>query len=85
MKTRSSTYSQLSRNIKGWLLKVIKMGFDFLAFKLMELTIDEIFEALSIIETDASKIWTSLANSYPKNYFDGVIEDTYGVFLDIEA
>lgn len=56
-----------------------------LAFKLIELSLEEIFEALNVIEKDATKIWTTLAKSYPKGYFDGVIEDTYGAFLDSDA
>ena len=55
-----------------------------IAFKLMDLTLDEIFNAMNIIEHDATKIWTALSGAYPKNYFDGVIEDTYGAFLDPE-
>ncbi|CDW79781.1 UNKNOWN [Stylonychia lemnae] len=55
------------------------------AFKLMEMSLEEIFSSLSIIEQEASKIWTSLTNSYPAGHFDGVIEDTYGTFLDDEA
>ncbi len=50
----------------------------------MELTLEEIFHALSIIEQDATKIFKTLESAYPKSYFDGVIEDTYGAFLDPE-
>lgn len=51
----------------------------------MELSLTEIFQSLSIIEQDAAKIWTELTKAYPEGHFDGVIEDTYGTFLDDEA
>lgn len=37
---------------------------------------------MNVIESDASKVWVALTKSYPKGYFDGVIEDTYGTILD---
>eukprot|EP00347_Sterkiella_histriomuscorum_P000998 403373728 len=54
-------------------------------FKLMDLTLDEIFGSLYIIEQDAAKVWAPFIKAYPKGHFDGVIEDTYGTFLDDEA
>lgn len=38
----------------------------------------EIFYSLSIVETDAVKVWNSLTKNFPKGHFDGVIEDMYG-------
>lgn len=72
-------YKRLTPKSMSCLLRI------YVAFKLMELTLDEIFQALSIIERDASKVWTNLTNSYPLGHFDGVVEDTYGTFLDEEA
>ena len=37
---------------------------------------------MQVIENDASKVWQALTKNFPKGYFDGVIEDTYGTILD---
>ncbi len=31
----------------------------------MELTLDEIFQGISIIEKDSNKLWTNLTKNYP--------------------
>lgn len=44
----------------------------------MELPLMEIFYSLSVIETDAPKIWGAMLKNYPPGHFDGVLEDKYG-------
>lgn len=51
-------------------------------FKLAELSLSEVFEALSKIHKDSFKIFHTLLRCYPTNYFVGVIEDTFGAFFD---
>jgi hypothetical protein len=48
----------------------------------MEMSLEEIFSSLYVVEPDPSKIWKTLTSKYPKGHFDGVIEDIYGSFLD---
>ena len=51
----------------------------------MDLTLQEIFDALALIETDAKKVLTTLTSSYPTDHFLDVIEETYGNSFDNET
>ena len=44
----------------------------------MELPLMEIFYSLSVVESDAAKIWAALIKNYPPGHFDGILEDKYG-------
>ena len=54
-------------------------------FGLVDLSINEIFQALSKIERDQRVLWLGLTNAYPVDYFLGTIEDTYGAFFDKDS
>ena len=51
----------------------------------MDLTIDEIFQAISKIHEDSFKVFRSLESCYPKDFFVGVIEDFFGAFFDKDS
>ena len=55
------------------------------AYDLLDLTLEEIFGAISKIHQDAFKVFKTLENSYPKDFFVGVIEDTFGAFFDKDS
>lgn len=50
----------------------------FIAFKLMELSLNDIFYSVSVVESEAAKVWNALIKNFPFGHFDGVIEDMYG-------
>jgi len=50
---------------KGTILNDVYNFVLSLAFKLMDMTLQEIFSSLFIIEQDASKVWAALTASYP--------------------
>ena len=45
------------------------------AFKLLDLTHDEIFEALAVIINDPETVWKQLIKNYGEGYFDDVAMD----------
>jgi len=51
----------------------------------MDLTLPEIFKALSVIEPSSYAVWAALTDAYPFGHFDEVIEETYGCFFDEDA
>ena len=51
-------------------------------FKLIELSLEEIFDSLSKINQDAFRIFGTLEASYPKDFFVGAIEEKFGAFFD---
>ena len=55
------------------------------AYDLLELSIEEIFQAISKIHQDSFKIFKSLESCYPKDFFVGVIEDFFGAFFDKDS
>ena len=54
-------------------------------FKLVQLTLEEIFDALAKIHQDSFAIWRHLTAAYPQDYFVGVIEAEFGAFFDAES
>lgn len=48
------------------------------AFKMMDMQLGEVFYSLSVVESDAAKVWNALLKSFPAGHFDGIIEDMYG-------
>jgi len=54
-------------------------------FKLVELTMEELFGSIARIHTDAFLVWNHLTTAYPPDYFVGCIEDTFGAFFDNES
>jgi len=48
------------------------------AYSLANLTMDEVFQGLSLIEGDPYVIWKSLHNAYGTDYFISIIEREYG-------
>ena len=54
-------------------------------FKLIELSLEEIFGSLAKINQDAFRIFGCLEASYPKDFFVGAIEEKFGAFFDNET
>jgi len=54
-------------------------------FKLVELSLEELFDSVSRIHRDAFLIWNHLTGAYPPDYFLGCIEDTFGAFFDNDS
>ena len=80
---RTCIWVKSLQSIKDWLLKVrFEIVIIVIAFKLMELTLKEIFSALAIIQPDPYIVWEALTEAYPEGHFNGVIEDEYGAFCD---
>ncbi len=50
----------------------------------MELSLNDVFYSMSVIETDAAKIWSALVVNYPSGHFDGIMEDMYGGNMTVE-
>lgn len=45
---------------------------------MMEIPLLEIFFGVSVIETEAPKVFGALIKSFPHGHFDGVLIDMYG-------
>jgi hypothetical protein len=51
---------------------------------MVDLTLDEIFETLSVLEKNPFILWSSIQKSYSKSHFDDVIKSFYGKLLNEE-
>lgn len=46
-----------------------------LAFRMLDMSLQEILNSLYIVEPDAMKIWMAMLKAYPSGAFYGIIED----------
>lgn len=51
-------------------------------FGLMDLSLEEIMDGIRTLYPDAFVIFNTLLEGFPKDFFTGVIEDTFGAFFD---
>jgi hypothetical protein len=46
------------------------------------MTVDQIFEAVALLESDPQKVWDLIEKHYRKNYFEQVIIKKYAYLFD---